>query len=255
MTETASEIQDTLRSYIAGEIVCALASGAGERIECLTPLDYPSGDGIKVWIEPYLDHYRVTDYGESLTGVLMHPPQDHKALRDEIDSTCQSLGLRFGEGRLFAEATDDGLADAVWRLATAQSQIASMAVSFHPQRRGRRPESEFVVEIEGAFRARSVPVERERTIAGASGHKHKATIYLPDSEAIFEPIEGHWNQVASVYAKFGDLSRANGFQLFTLLDDRKATADEELAKMLVQVSSVVSWSRRDEWMGRFQSGN
>jgi hypothetical protein len=251
MSDSTSTIQDALRAHVAGEIVCAPIKGGGERVECLTPLDYPSGDGITVWIESYPSRYVATDYGESLTGLLAHPPQDHKALQDQAKTISASLGLQFAEGRIMVEASRDGLGDAVWRIATAASLIAQASASFHPRRRQHREESPFVREVEHTLKERHVGVQREFTLAGESGHKHKATLYVPKVEAIVEPISGHWNQVASVYAKFGDLSRANGYRFFSLLDDREGDVEEELARMLVQVSDVVQWTRREEWISRF----
>jgi len=93
-------------------------------------------------------------------------------------------------------------------------------------------------------------VERQHKLTGRSGHNHTATLYLPERETIIEPItaEGHWNQVTAVYAKFGDLSQANGYRTVTVIDDRTAAPDDDTGKLLLQVSDVVQWSRRQEWM-------
>lgn len=247
---TAAEIRDALEGFLDAEIVCEAINGGGNRIECLTPLDYPSGDGVGVWVESYTSHFVVTDYGESLTDLLIHPPQDHKALNDQIGVVCAPLGVTFADGRLQADAASlDALGDAIWRVATAASRVALASTAFHPRRRQAQAESPFVAEVEHVLHDRSVTVEREHKIVGASGHRHTATIYLPRREAILEPIQGHWNQVSSVYAKFGDLSRANGYKLVSLLDDRSGALDDELARLLVQVSAVVQWTRRDEWLG------
>lgn len=246
---TASDIKDALEGFLDAEIACEAINGGGNRVECLTPLDYPSGDGVGVWVESYASHFVVTDYGESLTDLLIHPPQDHKALHDQIDAVCAALGVTFADGRLQADAASlDALGDAMWRVATAASRVAQASNAFHPRRRQAQAESPFIAEVEHVLRDLSVTVEREHKLAGASGHKHTATIYLPDREAILEPIQGHWNQVSSVYTKFGDLSRANGYRLLSLLDDRSGSLDDELARMLVQVSDVVQWTRRDEWL-------
>jgi hypothetical protein len=246
---TATDIRDALARYLGDEIECEAVNGAENRVECLTPLDYQSGDGISVWVESYPSGYVVTDYGESLSELLLHPPQDHKALHDRVEAICTPLGVTFTEGRLQTRAALDTSAEAIWRVATAASRISQAAVAFSPRRR-QRTEGQFVAEVEHALRDRNVPVERERKLVGASGHQHAATIYVPGHEAILEPIIGNWNQVYAVYAKFGDLSRANGYALYSLLDDREGKPDDETARMLVQVSDVVEWSRRADWVGR-----
>jgi hypothetical protein len=65
-----------------------------------------------------------------------------------------------------------------------------------------------------------------------------------------EPIEAaaHFNVITSVYTKFGDLARANGYRGISLVDDRRATLSDDLAGILVQVSDVVRWTRRQEWL-------
>jgi hypothetical protein len=244
-----SEIHERLRDFLSAEIACEFTPEVESRVGCLMPLDYPSGDGITVWVEQYGDRLVVTDYGESLTDLLGHAPQDHKAMLDQVTEICAPLGVQFRDGRLEAESTLDGIADALWRATNAASRIAQASDAFQPKRR-KRTESQFVAEVEGTFRQRKIAVERERRIEGQSGHPHRATIFLPQREAIVEPIGpmGNWNQISSVYTKFGDLSHANGFKLYSLVDDRDGHLEYDLANMLVQVSSVVQWSRREQWL-------
>jgi hypothetical protein len=249
MTENAADIQQLLREHVASEILCAEASGPGTRIECLTPLEYPSGDGISVWVEDYNDRYVVTEYGEALMDLVCRPSQDHKALIDQVLEICAPLGLAYSAGRINVESDRSELGDAVWRCATAASLIAQVSVSFHPRRR-QHPEKRFVSEVEHALKDRRVAVEREHRISGASGHKHTATIFVPDHEAVLEPITGHWNQVYAVYSKFGDISRVNGYSLYSLVDDRQGDPDAEMQRMLIQVSDVIAWSRREDWLAR-----
>ncbi len=139
----------------------------------------------------------------------------------------------------------EAIGEQIWRVGTAAVRLAQLAAETRP-----RPprESEFVYEVERDLRARHVTIERERKIEGRSGHEHRVTLFLPKTDAILEPITGHWNQVTATYAKFGDLRGADGFHLYALLDDRQQGPDEDVARLLVQVSDVVQWSRRDDWL-------
>ncbi len=242
------EIAELVRAHLADEVVCELLDDGENRLACLTPLDYPSGDGVTVWVEDRYDGFIVTDYGDSLTDLLAHPAQDHKALLDQVRDICRQHDLAFRDGRIAATADRADLADVVWRAASAAAQIAQMSIVFRPHRR--RREKGFANEVEATLRKRNVAVERDRKLAGGSGHEHKATLYLPDQETVFEPVggAGYWNQVSTVYAKFGDLARSNGYRLFSLVDDREERLENDLANLLVQVSDVVQWSRRDEWL-------
>jgi hypothetical protein len=246
---TPEEIRELVRSHLSSEVACEVLQPAGTRIGCLTPLEYPDGDGIVVWVEPHGGHFDVTEYGECLSVALTHPAQDHKALMDQAAQVGRYQGLEFLEGRLISHSDEAGLGEAVWRVALAAAHIAQASAAFTPKRRQHR-ENEFVVHVTRDFHRRNVPVERERKLEGGSGHTHTATLYVPDGESIFEPIggAGNLNQVSAVYAKFGDLSRANGYRRFSLIDDRDRKPDEDIENMLTQVSNVVHWTRRDEWL-------
>jgi hypothetical protein len=245
---TPDEIADRLRSHLADEVVCEVLAAGDSRLACLTPLDYPSGDGITVWVEDRFDGLIVTDYGESLTDVISRPSQDHKALLDEANAICQRLDLAFRDGRIVSSANHETVGDVIWRIATAAAQIAQTAVSFHPQRRSR--ERRFLYEVEDALKERKLPVERERRLPGQSGHEHSASLYVPERHLILEPVggAGNWNQISTVYAKFGDLSRVNGFQFYSVVDDREGRLRDDLANLLMQFSDLVDWTRRDEWL-------
>jgi hypothetical protein len=158
-------------------------------------------------------------------------------------------GARFVGGRLFAECDWEDLPEYVWRVGVAMAQLAQAATSHRPrQASGRGREDEFASVVVNGLRSLHVQVEREQVLAGQSGHRHRAALYLPQSETVIEPVEGHWNQVTSVFARLADLHGANGYRLYSLLDDRDEAPEPDVPGLLVQVSRVVQWSRRDEWM-------
>jgi hypothetical protein len=45
------DIAELVRSHLAEEVFCETMANGVPRIACLTPLDYPSGDGVTVWVE------------------------------------------------------------------------------------------------------------------------------------------------------------------------------------------------------------
>ena len=241
---TPSEIQEQLLAHLAGEVACQVVGPDDGRVGCLTPLEYPSGDNVVVWVEQHQTDFEVTDFGESLADALARPKKDQRWIEEIARAICHVQGVEYVQGRLTTRSSLDGIADAVWRVALAASQI-TQGSSF--LRKRRRPEREFVGEVEGALRNRKLNVERKRPLKGKSGHEHKATLYLPQTETVLEPVEAHWNQAAAVYAKFGDLGQANGYRLYALLDDRSEPPPEDVAGLLTQVGSVVEWSRHDEW--------
>jgi hypothetical protein len=72
------------------------------------------------------------------------------------------------------------------------------------------------------LRARSVVLERDIELEGASGHRHKPSLYLPKTATVIEPVGGErpWTVASAVYVEFGDLRSADGYRLLAVLDDR-----------------------------------
>lgn len=243
---SADEIRDLLCLFLAEEVECEPVS-KDERIGCLTPLAYPIGDGVVVWVEPRADGYCVSDYGEAFAETHGRPAQDHGAIVEMAARISRLHGVAFKDDQLTIHAEGKDLGEAVWRVASAAAEVSHAAAAFRPKRRS--PAREFAQEVQRDLSNRDLEVETERKLTGQSGHAHTASIYLPAREAIIEPVRaaGNWNQVSAVYAKFGDLTRANGFKPFALIDDREHEPSPDIANMLTQVGDVIEWSRRDEW--------
>lgn len=250
---TPDRVCELVRDHLQAETSCATPTPDDRRVGCVTPLDYPDGDAVLVWVSPQVEDFEVTDYGESLTDFLTHSPQERTALVESAATISRRHGVSFQEGRVVTRCGEQTLGDAVWRVANASMQIAQSTATFRPRRRPQR-ENLFAVEVQRDLIRRNVPVERDRRLSGMSGHDHNTTLYLPYSGAILEPLsaEGHWNQVSTIYAKFGDLRQANGYRSFSLIDDREGQLREDLANLLVQVSAVIQWSRREEWVETLQ---
>jgi hypothetical protein len=245
---TSSDIQETIVALLAEGVACEPVGPGDERVACMTPLQYPDGDSVTVWVGTTNGSLQVTDYGIGFQYFLTHPPQDFAALRELARDAARAHGVEFGDGRLSAWVADQDAAEAVWRVALASAQIAQSAAVFRPKRRQRV--GEFEKAVDATLTERKVKVSRAKEVAGASGHIHHVTFYLPERETVLEPVAGagHISQISAVYLKFGDISERNGHRLFALVDDREASLQDDLTLMLGQVGDVVSWSQRDRWM-------
>lgn len=255
MTTLASDdIQTIMSDYLSSEVVCVAIEAS--RIECEMPLEYPSGDSITVWVEQLGDTFRVSDYGESFVDLVASRRRDFRAIHRTAAAIGRRWGVELKDGSLVAQTKRDELADTVWRVAMVAARVAQATLRESAPHAQRERERYFVLEVEHELRKRNLRIEREARIPGYSGHQHKATFYVPEATAILEPINtpGHYNQISSVYMKFGDIAHANGnngqsHRRFSLVDDRGGSLSRDLASLLVQVSSLVAWTRRDEWMG------
>ena len=248
----AEEIERQLVAYLREDVDCRIVGGKDGRLGCLTPVEYPDGDNVAVWIAAHDTSFEVTDNGEAVMG--SDPRQEPRGFFEFAEQLAREQGVSLKEGQITVESDLAGLGEAIWRAATTSAQIAQAARAANALRARRAPseQREFVHEVERALRNRQLSVERERKIKGKSGHEYSATLYIPASETIMEPVGTHWNQATSAYAEFGDLKGANGYRLYALMDDRAEAPDEDVASLLTQVSSVVLWSRRQEWLSHLR---
>ncbi|HYP54682.1 MAG TPA: hypothetical protein VEQ41_00050 [Solirubrobacterales bacterium] len=235
-------------NFVSSEIECEVLKTDDGRIGCLTPLEYPDGDAVVVWVRYLGGLFEVSDAGEGRLERL-GAVGDKKALKDATERLAETWNVRVGEDRIAADANAQNLGECIWRVASASTQMASTLDTLRPRSAVAR-EDEFVQVVARTLTERKLPVERNSKLAGRSGHQHSATIFVPSSEAVIEPIgqEANWNRVNATYAKFGDLAQANGFQLYSLLDDRQGSPEQEIESMLVQVSDVLTWTQHDQWL-------
>jgi hypothetical protein len=245
---TPDLIRESVMATLSDEIVCNLLDDGSNRIGCLTPFEYPDGDSVVVWVREFAGTFEVSDYGEGTSEQEHRSDRERSAVRKLAETAARTHGIRASEGRLGAECGPRELGEFVLRVASASAQLAASIACQGSAKRRESEEHEFVKLVDETLRESHVSVEREHKIEGSSGHPHKATIYVPGSHSILEPVWGNWNQVASVYTKFSDLEPVNGFKRYSLLDDRTQAPSEDVRTLLVQVSNVVSWSSHDHWL-------
>lgn len=258
MTTSIDDLRQRLVANLADGIEVRTVSATDRRIGCVTPLQYPDGDHVVVWVRPRVDgEFEVTDYGDALADSVSGKTKERAGLEEFAGLVAAGLGVRFVSGRLFAECDWNDLAGCVWNVAVAAAQLGQAAAAQRPRggTREKESEDEFVSTVADGLHAVGVAVERERGFDGRSGHRHRATFYLPQSESVIEPVAGHWNQVTAVFTRLADLGDANGYRLFSVLDDRQDAIGEDVPGLLVQVSRVIRWSRRDEWLPSVAGGS
>jgi hypothetical protein len=197
----------------------------------------------------------VTDYGESLHEQFGRPKKDRRDLMEDVRQTVHPLGVDLWEDRLGVQAQVENLGESIWLVALASQRVHELVEATKPKPRKESEEQEFVREVTHAFEERKVKVERQHRLVGASGHSWRATLYVPTANSVLEPVIGqHMHSVNAIYTRFGDLRGANGYGLYSLIDDRSAEPDEDIGNLLVQVSSVLRWSRHDDWIATLSGG-
>ena len=108
---------------------CAPAPQAGVRVR--TPLVYPDGGVVDVFVLEQGKQVTITDFGEAL-GRLRIPSVTgglSTATRRLADDVCQTLGVGLERGQLTVRVgPSDALAEAVLRVAQAAVQTASLGI-------------------------------------------------------------------------------------------------------------------------------
>lgn len=238
-----SDIRANLIRFLDGEVEVRTV---GDRIAVLTPAEYPDGDGVVVWVAERAGRFDVTDVGEADARLVPEGPGS-RAITPLAVAICRRFGASFEGGAVVARVDADGVAEACWRVAQAAAAIAEAATY---QRRQQPKEATFVDAVATELRGRELSVKTEVELEGASRHHYVASVYLPATELVIEPISGEqaWNKAAAVYVQFGDLRSANGYKTMAVLDDLDGEVTADVETLLLQVGLVTRWSDRSEWL-------
>ena len=249
-TATATLIREELATFLSEDVEVAYLD---DRIAVLTPAEYPDGDAVAVWIsERQEGRFEVSDLGNADARLEGGGP-GQRAIGSAAMSICERLDLSFEGGAIIGRCGRAELSATCWRVAQAASAIAEAATYHQSPSEKTAP---LVDMLEREFKRRSVPIQLDAPLEGASGHTYTASLFVPDREAVLEPIGGEksWNKAAAVYVEFGDLSAVNGYKLVSVLDDREESIGEEVEQLLGQVGIVARWSRRGEWIDELAHG-
>lgn len=244
------EIAPRLADFLALEIESTRCNG---RTMVLTPAEYPDCDAVAVVIERGADGlFVVTDSAEADAHLIGFLGDKNAQARAEL--IASRFDVSFHGGRVVARVIDHELPEACWRVAQASAAIAEGSTFLNPVA---TPRPTFDDLVWRTIQPNVKSIRRNVPLRGLSGHEHRASIFIPSTEAVVEPIAGQkaWERATRVYAEFGDLRQANGYRLVAVLDDRVAGRHDELAKLLSQVGQVALWTRQADWLTRVTTPN
>ncbi len=125
----ASEICAYVSPVLPSLFECAPAPSEGVRVR--TPLLYPDGGVVDVFVLERGDSYVVTDYGEAL-GWLRQRSVSNRLTKDQqsmVDDVCHTLRLELIQGQLTRRGVGmNGLANAIVEVAQASVRVADVGV-------------------------------------------------------------------------------------------------------------------------------
>ena len=126
---TTANLSESVSNKLPPVFECFPAEVEGVQVR--TPLLYPDGDVVDVFVLERPGGYLVTDYGDGLgwfqsqsIAERLSPEQQR-----QVDQLCQSLGVELNRGQLLLHCPDAELGATVYRLAQAVARVAELLAS------------------------------------------------------------------------------------------------------------------------------
>ena len=249
---TTTELCDSLREALPALFECALEPQGGVRVR--TPLLYPDGGLVDVFVLERDGQHIVTDHGDALGWLRMQSASGKLSPKQRwmVDDVSLTVGVEVDQGqvRLLCEEPA-ALAEAVERVAQAVVRVSDVWFTF----RTRSAES-IAEEVDDWLKERSFEYERGVRRSGRSGRdwtvdyqvvtpSHTALLFLlsSGSRAAARRVSEH--VVAGCFDLL-HLSEAGEASLISLFDDTTDVWQPEDLNLVEGVSETVMWSRPDE---------
>lgn len=218
-----------------------------------TPLRYPDGGVIEVFVENLNDRLLVTDYGESFRFLYNHGIDPvRSAVRQQVVDLAVSLGGADISEDTIEITVDPGLAmAAAVRLGQIITRIADLTLTNKGPLGG-----SFSDVVEDFLRSRlhGAEIRRHEALAGAAT-KHRIDIVVRSAKGVsaIESLSastptGANAQTAYTIQKFVDLKAvgAGAPEVYSVIDNSSDTWSGALRRQLENVSTVIDWERRDD---------
>ncbi len=249
----ASDLCDALRDSLPALFECAVAPRGAIRVR--TPLLYPDGGMVDVFVEERGAGYVVTDYGDALGWLRMQSAGGKLSPKQRwmIDDVCLTLGVELDRGQITLRCEDrSALSDAVHRGAQAVLRVSDVWFTFRT-----RPGESIADEVDDWLRQRPFTYERAIRRSGHSGRDwtvdyeimsgtHKSLVFLlsTGSRAVARRLSEHVVAGCFDLLQSAEVSQAS---LISLFDDTADVWQPEDINLVQNVSKTVMWSRPDEF--------
>ena len=233
---------------------CTPAPQEGVRVR--TPLMYPDGGMVDVFVLEKGGRYSVTDFGETLGWLRMQSMSARRSSKQNrmVEDTCQTLGVELHRGQLMLRSgSADVLGEAVLRLAQAAVRVSDLWFTLRT-----RAVETVADEVNDWLLEKEISFDRVVKRYGRSGRNwtidyqtrtgnRTSLIFLlsTGSRGAARRITEH------VLAGCFDLSHLKAGQpsveLVSLFDDTEDVWREEDFNLVEQQSEIARWSRPDEF--------
>ena len=248
-----SALSRLLRDSLPALFECTDAPRGAVRVR--TPLLYPDGDRIDLFVVEEDGAYLLTDFADT-TGWLRLQSVSGDLTRNQrelIDDVCLTLGIGHERGQLVVRVDErSAITDALHRLGQAALRVADVQFTFRPH----EPAS-IADDVDGWLRAQSFNVLRNVKRDGGSGLEWTVDYEVSSDDRtsfLFLLTGGTPSAVRErsvhVFAGCSDLrERTRGpssIEMISLFDDASDGWREENLRLVEKVSHAVRWSERGE---------
>lgn len=233
---------------------CSPAPYEGVRVQ--TPLMYPDGGIVDVFILEWQDEYILTDFGEALGWLRLQSASDSLSGRQSkfVDDVCRTLGIRLARGQLTLRiGKNDALGEAVLRLAQAVVRVSDIRFTFQRQRLQTTAK-----EVENWLRERRIDFQRSVRRQGMSRKNwlvnfetrsdNRTSMVLLLSARDRSNVSSITEHVTAAFMDLSHLKETQSDTLFvSLFDDSRDIWRQEDFNLVEQVSTIARWSQPDDF--------
>ena len=235
---------------------CAPAPREGVRVR--TPLLFPDGGVIDVFVLERGGAYTVTDFGDATGWLELQASSRQRSHKQQslIEDTCHTLGIELKGWQLTLRAVlPTNLADAVMRMAQAEARVADVWFTMR-----QNPWESTADEVNDWLIGKKFQVEREAKFVGHSNRQWSIDFRArtPDTESlvfllstgtrgatrrIVEHVAAGWYDLRNA------LSNDRPIRRISLFDDSVDVWREEDFRLVEDQSTIARWTRPDEFEG------
>ena len=251
---TPNLLCDSLRLSLPALYECSPAPMEGVRVR--TPLMYPDGDLVDVFVLERGDEWVVTDHGDALGWLIGRSASGNlsPAQNELVEDVCRTQGVELHRGRLLRRCRGDAaLADAVERVALSAVRVSDVWFTFRARTRATVGDEvdewlqrrQFSVERQVKRRGRS---SREWTIDYRIASESRLSMVFLLSTGTRGAVRRITEHVLAGWVDLGHLRKTQSNLVFvSLFDDTQDVWREEDFSLLEEFSQIARWSRPDQF--------
>ena len=273
-----NELCISISQSLAPLFVCSPAPQEGVRVR--TPMLYPDGDVVDVFILERDNSYTITDFGDALGWLGLQSVSRHRSPKQRmlIQDVCQTLRIELIQGQLvLRQVMRDELGESVLRVAQAAVRVSDLWFTFRssshrdasndvatsPTSYERRTDGRWALqttadEVDEWLREKTITFERavkemgrstrEWTIDFRTTTTDRTTFVFLLSADSRRTAPSVTNRVVTGCVDLNHLKEShNSLALISLFDDTEDIWRSDDFALLENVSEIARWSRPGEF--------